>query len=90
VSREEAVRQLREVLLVRENIELRWVWGSVDCTGKVPRDMSDLVETMKAFHDSSMALYTKLLDPWRGVEDSGGPNLAGLAELPMPSQFYGM
>jgi hypothetical protein len=89
VSREEVARQLRVVLLVRENAELRWVWGSVDCTGKVPGNMSDVVETLKAFHDTSMASCTKLLDPWRGAEDSGGSNLPGLVELPLPSQMYG-
>jgi hypothetical protein len=89
VSRNEAARQLREVLLVRENLEFRWVWGGVDCSGKLPEDMSHIVSALAIFQESSMANCTKLLDPWRGGEDSGGSVVPSLGDLPLPSQMYG-
>jgi hypothetical protein len=63
VSREEGARQLREVLLVQENMDLWWLWGSVDCTGKVPDDISDLLRSAILFHKRSIGDYSKLLDP---------------------------
>jgi hypothetical protein len=36
-----------------------------------------------------MGFCSKLLDPWRGGDDSPSSGVPHLGELPMPSQLYG-
>jgi hypothetical protein len=36
VSRMEAAKQLEEVMVVRENADLCWIWGALDCSGRAP------------------------------------------------------
>jgi hypothetical protein len=85
VLRNKAARQLWEVLLVRENVELRWLWGAVDCTGKLDDEVRDLFPNLAIFQEMSIARCTKLLEPWKAGEEPGGSSLASLAELTLPS-----
>ena len=88
VSWNEVMRQLWEVLLVRENIELRWLWGAVDCTGKLDDEVRGLLPNLIIFQKTSIARWTMLLEPWKAREEPDGSGLASLAELTLPSQMY--
>jgi hypothetical protein len=85
VSQNEVARQLWEVLLVRENVDLRWLWGAVDCTCKLDDEVRDLLPNLAIFQETSIARCTKLLEPWKAGEEPGGSGLASLAELTLPS-----
>lgn len=86
-ERQEAVKALQGVMLLRENADLHWLLGSVDCTRDWPKaDITDdLFRSAGAFHLASKAICLGRLDYWR---PSGRDGLADLDGMDLPSQMY--
>ena len=85
-ERHEAIKALNGVILLRENADLHWLLGSVDCTRDWPKaDITDdMFCSVGAFHLASKAICLGRSDYWR---HPGRDRLADLDGMNLPSQI---
>jgi hypothetical protein len=84
LPRMDAMKAFRDVILLRENVELKWLFGSLDSMDILPESSEDFFSAAAAFGATSTSACLKRLLPWSPALEAGLPSLSS---IPLPNQL---
>jgi hypothetical protein len=70
ITRSSACSAIESTLVVSENIQLRWLFGNVDCTGELPNGFASLVHSAGTYAEASVQECSQLLHGRKPTNDS--------------------
>jgi hypothetical protein len=78
------LRAFRDTILLRENMELRWLLGGVDYMVSLHEESHDFFMAIAVYGAASRIACLQHLRPWSPIVDVGLPSLSNIA---LPTQL---